>query len=95
MESFIPESGLGCTIFSCSIPIASPCGPTHATTGCSGKKPVKTLQLSYKPQLKNCRKALEADPMGKWKGFWNLAVFTWKVKAKVDCGGNAAADVSG
>jgi hypothetical protein len=33
--------------------------------------------------------------MGKWKGFWNLPGFTWRVKAKVDFGGNAAADVSG
>jgi hypothetical protein len=33
--------------------------------------------------------------MGPWKGFWNLPGFTWKVKAKVDFGGNAAADVSG
>jgi hypothetical protein len=33
--------------------------------------------------------------MGPWKGFWNLPGFTWRVKAKVDFGGNAAADVSG
>jgi hypothetical protein len=33
--------------------------------------------------------------MGQWKGFWNLPGFTWRVKAKVDFGGNAAADVSG
>jgi hypothetical protein len=49
----------------------------------------------YKPQLKNGRKSTEADPMGPWKGFWNLLGFTWRVKAKVDFGGNAAADVSG
>jgi hypothetical protein len=33
--------------------------------------------------------------MGQWKAFWNLPGFTQKVKAKVDFGGNAAADVSG
>jgi hypothetical protein len=33
--------------------------------------------------------------MGKWKGFWNVPGFTWRVKANVDFGGNAAADVSG
>jgi hypothetical protein len=33
--------------------------------------------------------------MGPWKGFWNVPGFTWKVKANVDFGGNAAADVSG
>jgi hypothetical protein len=33
--------------------------------------------------------------MGQWKAFWNLPGFTWRVKAKVDFGGNAAADVSG
>jgi hypothetical protein len=33
--------------------------------------------------------------MGPWKGFWNLPGFTWRMKAKVDFGGNAAADVSG
>jgi hypothetical protein len=33
--------------------------------------------------------------MGPWKGFWNVPGFTWRVKAKVDFGGNAAADVSG
>jgi hypothetical protein len=33
--------------------------------------------------------------MGPWKGFWNLPGFTWRVKAKVGFGGNAAADVSG
>jgi hypothetical protein len=33
--------------------------------------------------------------MGPWKGFCNLPGFTWRVKAKVDFGGNAAADVSG
>jgi hypothetical protein len=54
------------------------------------------IQLSpYKPQLKNGWKSTEADPMGPWKGFWNLPGFTWRVKANVDFGGNAAADVSG
>jgi hypothetical protein len=33
--------------------------------------------------------------MGLRKGFWNLRGFTWRVKAKVGFGGNAAADVSG
>jgi hypothetical protein len=33
--------------------------------------------------------------MGQWKGFWNLLGFTWRVKANVDFGGNAAADLSG
>jgi hypothetical protein len=33
--------------------------------------------------------------MGPWKGFWNLLGFTWRVKAKVDFGGNAATDISG
>jgi hypothetical protein len=33
--------------------------------------------------------------MGPWRGFWNLPGFTWRVKAKVDFGGNAVADVSG
>jgi hypothetical protein len=33
--------------------------------------------------------------MGQWKAFWNLLGFTWREKAKVDFGGNAAADVSG
>jgi hypothetical protein len=33
--------------------------------------------------------------MGLWKGFWNLPGFTQGVKANVDFGGNAAADVSG
>jgi hypothetical protein len=33
--------------------------------------------------------------MGPWKGFWNLLGFTQGVKASVDFGGNAAADVSG
>jgi hypothetical protein len=47
------------------------------------------------PQLKNSWKSTEADPMGPWKGFWNLPGFTQKVKAKVDFGGNAEADVSG
>jgi hypothetical protein len=51
--------------------------------------------LSYKPQLKNGWKSMEADPMGQWKGFWNLPGFTQRVKANVDFGGNAAADVSG
>jgi hypothetical protein len=49
----------------------------------------------YKPQLKNGRKSTEADPMGPWKGFWNLLGFTQGVKAKVDFGWNAVADVSG
>jgi hypothetical protein len=52
-------------------------------------------QLSYKPQLKNGWKSTEADPMGPWKGFCNLPGFTWRVKANVDFGGNAVADVSG
>jgi hypothetical protein len=47
------------------------------------------------PQLKNAWKSTEADKMGQWKAFWNLPGFTWRVKAKVDFGGNAAADVSG
>jgi hypothetical protein len=51
--------------------------------------------LSCKPQLKNGWKSTEADQMGKWKGFWNLPGFTWRVKAKVDFSLNAAADVSG
>jgi hypothetical protein len=33
--------------------------------------------------------------MGPWKGFWNVPGFTWRMKAKVDFGGNAAAEVSG
>jgi hypothetical protein len=33
--------------------------------------------------------------MGRWKGLWNLPGFTWRVKANLDFGGNAAADVSG
>jgi hypothetical protein len=33
--------------------------------------------------------------MGRWKGFWNVPGFTWRVKAKVGFGGNAEADVSG
>jgi hypothetical protein len=33
--------------------------------------------------------------MGRWKAFWNLQGFTQRVKAKVDFGLNAAADVSG
>jgi hypothetical protein len=33
--------------------------------------------------------------MGPWKGFCNLPGFTWRVKANVDFGGNAAAEVSG
>jgi hypothetical protein len=49
----------------------------------------------YKPQLKNGWKSTEADEMGQWKAFWNLLGFTQGVKAKVDFGGNAAADVSG
>jgi hypothetical protein len=53
------------------------------------------LVLPYKPQLKNGWKSTEADPMGPWKGFWNLPGFTQGVKANVDFGGNAAADVSG
>jgi hypothetical protein len=32
--------------------------------------------------------------MGQWKRFWSLPGFIWRVKAKVDFGGNAAADVS-
>jgi hypothetical protein len=51
--------------------------------------------LSYKSQLKNGWKSAEADPMGLWKGFWNLPGFTQKVKANLDCCGNALADVSG
>jgi hypothetical protein len=48
------------------------------------------------PQLKNGWKSTEADPMGPWKGFWNLLGFTQKVKAKVDfLFLNAATDVSG
>jgi hypothetical protein len=50
---------------------------------------------TYMPQLKNGWKSTETDPMGPWKGFCNLPGFTWRVKAKVDFGGNAAADVSG
>jgi hypothetical protein len=45
--------------------------------------------------LKNGWKSTEADEMGQWKAFWNLLGFTQGVKAKVDFGGNAAADVSG
>jgi hypothetical protein len=45
--------------------------------------------------MKNGWKATEADPMGAWKEFWNLPGFTWRVKAKVDFGWNAEADVSG
>jgi hypothetical protein len=33
--------------------------------------------------------------MGKWEGFWNVPGFTWRVKANVDFGGNAATEVSG
>jgi hypothetical protein len=33
--------------------------------------------------------------MGQWKGFWNLPGFAWKVKAKVNGGWDALADVSG
>jgi hypothetical protein len=33
--------------------------------------------------------------MGRWKAFWNLQGFTRRVKAKVDFGLHAAADVSG
>jgi hypothetical protein len=52
-------------------------------------------RLIYKPQLKICWQSTEADPMGPWKGFWNLPGFIWRVKAKVDFSWNAAADVSG
>jgi hypothetical protein len=50
---------------------------------------------AYKPQLKICWQSTEADKMGQWKAFWNLLGFTQRVKAKVDFGGNAAADVLG
>jgi hypothetical protein len=50
---------------------------------------------SYKPQLKNGWQSTEADPMGRWKGLWNLPGSTWKVKANVDGCGNALSDVSG
>jgi hypothetical protein len=33
--------------------------------------------------------------MGPWKGFWKLPGFNWRMKAKADFGGNAAAEVSG
>jgi hypothetical protein len=55
----------------------------------------KGILLSYKPQLKNCWKSMEPDKMGRWKAFWNLQGFTRRVKAKVDFGLHAAADVSG
>jgi hypothetical protein len=45
--------------------------------------------------LKNGWKSTEADKMGQWKAFWNLLGFIKRVKANVDFGGNAAADVSG
>jgi hypothetical protein len=38
---------------------------------------------------------MEPDKMGRWKAFWNLQGFTRRVKAKVDFGLHAAADVSG
>jgi hypothetical protein len=53
------------------------------------------FESSYKPQLKNCWESIEADRMGRWKAFWNLQGFTRRVKAKVDFGLHAAADVSG
>jgi hypothetical protein len=51
--------------------------------------------LSDMPQLKNGWQSMEPDPMGKYKGFWNWPGFNQRVKASVDFGGNAAADVSG
>jgi hypothetical protein len=63
------------------------CGPI-----CSTFLPEKS---TYKPQLKNGWKSTEADPMGPWRGFWNLPGFTWRVKANVDFALNAVADVSG
>jgi hypothetical protein len=53
------------------------------------------LISTYKPQLKNGWKSTEADPMGPWRGFWDMSGFTWRVKAKVDFALNAVADVSG
>jgi hypothetical protein len=53
------------------------------------------VRLAYKPQLKNGWQSTEADPMGQSKGFCNLPGFNWRMKAKADFGGNAAADVSG
>jgi hypothetical protein len=53
------------------------------------------VRLAYKPQLKNGWQSTEADPMGQSKGFCNLPGFNWRMKAKADFGGNAAADVLG
>jgi hypothetical protein len=54
-----------------------------------------TIFSSYKPQLKNGWHSMEADAIGQWQAFWNLPGFTQRVKAKMDFGGNAAAELSG
>jgi hypothetical protein len=48
-----------------------------------------------KPQLKSGWRSAEADKMGQRQAFWNLLGFTQRVRAQVDYGWKAAADVSG